>query len=165
MSNDSPIPTVPEQERQMILAQTIATVAHRGQTDKANVPYLHHPKRVASLVQAHGGTMFQVAAAWLHDVIEDTEFTYQDLTDMGVHPNIIEMVHLLTRTEDISKEIYYARIKDSRALIVKACDILDNSDLQRLRYLDADTVGRLVEKYASALTALGLSGPSIDWKF
>ena len=60
------------------LAQSIALAAHKGQVDKAGKPYIEHPAHVASVVQGDAAK----AVAWLHDVVEDTEVTAQELEEM-----------------------------------------------------------------------------------
>lgn len=137
---------------QVIIAKTIATIAHAGQTDKAGEPYINHPERVAY----HLTDPDQVATAWLHDVLEDTVLTEKDLLRAGVQPQIIRAVLLLTRTPEVDPEDYYAQIRVSPvARAVKLADIADNTDPYRLARLDDATIIRLTKKYAKAKTLLG----------
>jgi len=140
---------------QIDIARAIATIAHRGQVDKAGNPYIDHPRRVARLVEQHSENT--IAAAWLHDVLEDTDVTAEDLLAAGVHPEIVGNVELLTRRKDIRPDEYYADITQSYAAKrVKLADIADNTDLSRLALLDDATVVRLTRKYAKAKLLLGV---------
>lgn len=137
-------------------ACAIATAAHLGQTDKLGADYIRHPERVAARV-AHLGAHI-TAAAWLHDVIEDSATSAEDLRAAGIPDDVVDAVLLLTRTSDTPSATYYERIRTSPlALQVKLADIADNLDPRRLAQLDAETQLRLVQKYAAALTAL--TGP------
>lgn len=140
-------------EQQVALAFRIAAEAHRGQVDKAGHAYISHPARVAArLVGEHGDQV----VAWLHDVIEDSDFTADDLIRRGIDADLVHDVVLLTRQPGQSPADYYAGIRTSeRALRVKRADIADNSDPERLKLLDATTADRLRRKYAAALEALG----------
>ncbi|ANJ29024.1 hypothetical protein ATC03_16855 [Agromyces aureus] len=139
---------------QIGLAQGIAFVAHRGQTDKLGAEYIDHPARVAETFDPVAQPV-EVAVAWLHDVLEDTDLTAERLREAGVEHEIIDAVQLLTRTADVSAAEYYARIRTNAvARNVKLADIADNSAPWRLRKLDHDTQARLAEKYAKARAAL-----------
>jgi hypothetical protein len=140
---------------QVSLAKGIAFVAHRGQLDRSGAAYFDHPGRVAERFDAIAESV-EAAAAWLHDVLEDTTITAPELLEAGVRPEIVEVVELLTRTPDVSPDEYYARIRrHPAARRVKLADIDDNTARWRLRRLDYDMQLRLVEKYAYARRALG----------
>lgn len=133
------------------LAQQIATAAHEGQVDKAGRPYITHPARVAARVS---GDEYAAAAAWLHDVVEDTDVTLADL-ERVFPPEVVEAVDALTRRPDEEPASYYARVRQvPLASTVKLADLDDNSDPQRLARLDAQTRERLLAKYARARTEL-----------
>lgn len=146
---------------QVELARAVATVAHHGQVDKAGLPYVGHPGRVAEIVEArHAAGLISAGqpswvalpAAWLHDVLEDTELTGEDLMAAGISGRVVSCVTLLTRTRGQSSEDYYAAIAaDSMARAVKLADIEDNMDPKRLALLPDETIVRLVRKYANAL--------------
>lgn len=136
------------------IADAIAASAHAGQTDKAGNDYITHPRRVAARVQPQ--TAENRAAALLHDVLEDTSVTAEDLAAAGVPDGVIAAVRLLTRSKDVPSTEYYEAIRtDPIALAVKLADIADNTDPSRLALLDSATQDRLRAKYAAALTALG----------
>ena len=128
-------------------AKAIATIAHRGQTDKVGVTYIEHPRRVAGRLT----DPTQVAAAWLHDVIEDCGVTADDLIAAGISREVVDAVVLLTRTEANEGDGYYRAIrKNPIALAVKLADIEDNTDPARTALLTAEKRERLAAKYAHA---------------
>lgn len=108
------------------LAEAIATDAHRGQFRNDGVtPYIEHPKRVASMLATRGSTL--VAIAWLHDVLEDTAITAQDLLQQGIRQDIIDSVIRLTKDPSLTYEQNIDRIcGDPNAELVKIADHLDN---------------------------------------
>ena len=142
---------------QVALAAAIATAAHRGQTDQAGADYIAHPARVAGRFDPVTQPV-EHCAAWLHDVIEDTPRSADDLRGAGIHPDVLEVVLLLTRRDDVPSDEYYRRIAaHPRALAVKAADIDDNLDPERTKLLDAAKRGRLATKYAAARRSLGIT--------
>ena len=138
-------------------AQVLATAAHRGQTDKAGADYIDHPRRVAAAVSAHADPAWlpqAQAAAWLHDVLEDTAVTAAELRAQ-FPPEVVHAVQLLTRRPGQTPEAYYAAVKaDPIACAVKHADLDDNTDPARLARLDPATRERLTAKYAKARAAL-----------
>lgn len=140
---------------QVSLAKGIAFVAHRGQLDQVGAEYIDHPGRVAERFDPLTEPV-PTAVAWLHDVLEDTAVTAQELLEAGVLPEIVELVQLLTRTPDVSDDDYYARIRRHPvALRVKLADLDDNTAPWRVRRLDYDLQLRLAEKYRHAREVLG----------
>lgn len=137
----------------VVAARAIATIAHRGQTDKGGNPYIDHPRRVAARMDTHA----ERAVAWLHDVLEDTDLTRDDLHDAGIPWYVIGDVELLTRSQEQRVEEYYEQLAGTaRARRVKLADIADNTDPDRLALIEDDaTVARLVRKYAKARLLLG----------
>ncbi len=133
------------------LALKIATEAHKGQVDKAGVPYINHPLTVASLVD----TEEEKIVALLHDTIEDTNITEQDLLNYGFSNKIVEAVKLLTHNKNVPYMDYVAKIKDNElARKVKIADLTHNSDLSRLKEITEKDKKRY-EKYQKALLYLG----------
>lgn len=132
------------------LALKIATEAHKGQVDKAGVPYINHPLTVASLVE----TEEEKIVALLHDTIEDTNITEQDLLNYGFSNKIVEAVKLLTHNKDVPYMDYVAKIKDNElARKVKIADLTHNSDLSRLKEI-TDKDKKRYKKYRKALLYL-----------
>jgi (p)ppGpp synthase/HD superfamily hydrolase len=124
---------------------SIAAQAHWGQTRRDGVtPYINHPKAVAERVR---GDIDAEMVAWLHDVLEDTDLTANDLLDKGVPFNVIEAVIWLTKTKGVSYETYLALIKKNPlARKVKIADMLANLS-------DAPSEKQIV-KYAKGLLYL-----------
>ncbi|WP_306894792.1 hypothetical protein [Agromyces albus] len=140
---------------QVSLAKGISFIAHRGRLDKSGAPYIDHPGRISERFDPVTEPI-EAAAAWLHDVLEDTAVTAQELLEAGLMPEIVEVVLVLTRTPEVSLDDYYARIRRDRiARRVKLADIDDNTARWRLRRLEYETQLRLVEKYRYARQALG----------
>ncbi|MBH0052703.1 hypothetical protein I6E74_00790 [Salinibacterium sp. SWN139] len=132
------------------IAVGIASIAHRGQTDKLGYDYIDHPARVAESFHWLNQPV-EHCAAWLHDVIEDTDITATDLLKAGMLPEIVEAVVLLTRREDVADADYYEGIRHHPiALAVKLADIDDNLAEWRFRKLDYDLQVRLSNKYFHA---------------
>ncbi|TKJ00756.1 HD domain-containing protein, partial [Bacillus cereus] len=75
------------------IAHEIAKKAHAGQVDKAGMDYIKHPEAVANFVN----TTEEKATAYLHDVLEDTEITANDLLSAGIPHNVVEAVQVLTK--------------------------------------------------------------------
>jgi (p)ppGpp synthase/HD superfamily hydrolase len=138
--------------------------AHAGQVDKCGRPYYLHPLRVAMrLAQC---TPAERHAALLHDVVEDTAVTLQDLGNLGYSPEILELVDLLTRrmADRESHNQYIERIVQSenvQALRVKLADVYDNMSPARTRDLPPSDRGmkhrfaRDAERLLAALAELG----------
>lgn len=132
-------------------AKAIAVIAHRTQKDRIGVAYIEHPHRVAARLSDPR----EVAAAWLHDVIEDCKISAQDLLDAGISQDVVDAVVLLTRTEEVGKDDYYKAIrKNPIALAVKLADIADNTDEERTRQLTPAERERFAKKYREALEVL-----------
>ncbi|MDC8016203.1 HD domain-containing protein [Tahibacter soli] len=107
----------------------IAARAHAGQTDKAGAPYILHPLR---LMLAQRGTHERMAAV-LHDVVEDTSLTFDDLAREGFPAEVIAAVRALTKLpgEDRIAAAHRAAA-DPVARAVKLADVADNMDLSRI---------------------------------
>jgi len=130
-------------------AAAIARRAHQGQVDKAGQPYIGHPSRVAGLVRERlDGDEFAVAAAWLHDTLEDTPVTEHDLACQGFPPAVTRAVEAVTKRDDEPDTGYVRRIAaNRRAIIVKRADLMDNTNPERLAALDEPSRTRLAAKY------------------
>ena len=135
-------------------ARQIAERAHHGQTDQAGNPYITHVNRVANYVDPTNP--HAIAAALLHDTIEDSPTTTADLAAAGIPAAVIEAVTLLTRHDDQPPQHYYAAIREHPlAREVKLADLADNTDPHRLAQLSPNRQAKLTHKYAAAYTALG----------
>ncbi|MFJ9560758.1 HD domain-containing protein [Streptomyces fuscichromogenes] len=143
---------LPEVER-------LARAAHAAQTDKAGRPYAEHLAAVAEGVRTRGGDPDQIAAAWLHDSVEDHALTEEWLDTAAVSPRTRAIVRALTKHPGEPSEAYARRILATPgALLVKEADLAHNADPGRLAVLDEDTRNRLTGKYARMRALLGLPG-------
>ena len=150
---------------QVAAAKAIATIAHKGQTDKLGADYIGHPARVAKMLVDKNAEPAAIAAAWLHDVIEDCAdifhgeprfgITAEDLHNAGIDKEVVDAVKLLTRPKGPQSDSYYEAIRENPiALAVKLADIDDNTDFERTARLDPATRKRLADKYEHALAIL-----------
>lgn len=144
-------------------AMAVATLAHEQQVDKAGNPYIAHPARVAAMVADQVGTDARHrAVAWLHDVVEDTEVTLEDLRCQGFPEEVVAAVDAMTKRPGEPMETYYLRVRtDPLARSVKQADLADNRSPARLAQLDPQTQDRLLTKYTRGLALLG-GGEPID---
>ncbi|MBS6194309.1 MAG: bifunctional (p)ppGpp synthetase/guanosine-3',5'-bis(diphosphate) 3'-pyrophosphohydrolase [Clostridiales bacterium] len=111
-------------------ALQLATKAHEGQKDKGGHPYIGHPLAVAEKVLKPE----EKVAALLHDVVEDTDITLEDL-EKEFPPCIVTVVDLVTKKKgpDFSRKKYLEEIrKNEAARQVKLADLEHNMDLGRI---------------------------------
>ena len=124
--------------------------AHKDQVDKSGAPYVFHPFHLAEQMKDEKTTI----VALLHDVIEDTEYTFEDLRNMGFDNEVIEALMLMNHNKDIPYMDYVAKIKHNPiAKAVKLADLQHNSDLSRLDVVDEKALKRK-EKYSEAISLL-----------
>ena len=146
----------------LLRAIAIAEAANAAQTDKLDAPYIHHVQRVidrvADLAPNEIATTCQTAAA-LHDLIEDTDWTLDDLRAEGFPPEVVDAVDSVTKRDG---EDYFDMVRraasDPIGRWVKLADNLDNADPERAAQLPPDVRARLAEKYADARSILGEHG-------
>ena len=126
--------------------------AHKEQNDKTGMPYVFHPFHLAEQMTDEISTV----CALLHDVVEDTDITLQDLSDMGFPNEVIEVLTLLTH--DVAEPYfdYVERIaKNPVAKQVKLADLAHNSDLSRFAGNEIDSYAiKRNEKYKKAIEML-----------
>lgn len=131
-------------------AMKICFEKHKDQTDKCGIPYPFHPFHVAEQMVDEETTI----AALLHDVVEDTDTTFEDLLEYGFSEEIIEALKLLTHADDVPYLEYVANVKQNPiAKAVKIADLTHNSDLTRLNTITQKDLDR-AEKYRRALEIL-----------
>lgn len=124
--------------------------AHKEQIDKSGMPYVFHPFHLAEQMTDEAKTV----VALLHDVVEDTELTFEDLEKQGFGEEIISALKLLTHNDDTPYMDYVAKIKTNKiATAVKLADLRHNSDLTRLDVVDEKALKRK-EKYEKAIKIL-----------
>lgn len=128
--------------------------AHKEQLDKSGLPYVFHPFHVAEQMTDE----LTCTAALLHDVIEDTPLTEEDLIAAGISPEAVRVVALLTHRDNESYDDYLDRVmQDPAARAVKLADLKHNSDLSRLDCVTQKDILR-AEKYARAVKKLEEQG-------
>jgi (p)ppGpp synthase/HD superfamily hydrolase len=111
----------------------LAVEAHRGHRDKAGQPYILHPLRV--MFRLEGETERIVGV--LHDVVEDSHYTLDDLRQMGYSEQIVEAVdHLSRREHETYEELVKRAAAHPLARLVKLADLEDNMDIRRYPALD-----------------------------
>jgi (p)ppGpp synthase/HD superfamily hydrolase len=123
------------------IARDLAHKAHKDQKRKGTgQSYIDHPRAVADRVKQRGGDYLMICTAWLHDVIEDSDYKISDLKRLGMPDDVITAVDLLTKKEGVSYMDYLKGIKNNPiARDVKIADMLSNladqpSDKQILKY-------------------------------
>lgn len=130
-------------------AMIIAYNAHMNQFDKAGVPYIYHPMHLAEQMD----TEIECIVALLHDVVEDTNITFE-LLEKEFSSEVIEILRLLTHDKRIDYMKYIEELKkNSVARKVKIADIIHNADETRLDKITIKDIERR-NKYKKALEFL-----------
>lgn len=129
----------------------IATQAHQGQFDKSGKDYIGHPLRVMEM----GSTEEEKIAGVLHDVVEDSDWTFEALEAEGFSQEIIAALKCVTKlSENENYDDFIERVKKNPlAVAVKINDLTDNMDIRRLPYLSDKDIKRL-KKYLKAYKKL-----------
>jgi len=131
---------------QLEKAIAIAVDAHRVQKDRYGAPYILHPLRV----MARMGTAVEQTIAVLHDVVEDTDWTFQDLKREGFPSNIIDALKCVTKRQGEAYEDFVRRSAGNPlARRVKLADLEDNMDIRRMPAITERDPERLI-KYLKA---------------
>lgn len=131
-------------------ALLISFNAHKDQVDKGGMPYVYHPYRLAEQMNNE----FSTCVALLHDVVEDTNTTLDDLKSEGFPIEVIEAIALMTHEEEVPYLDYVGKIKTNPiASAAKLADLRDNSNYERLEKVDEKVLQR-AEKYKQAITIL-----------
>lgn len=132
------------------LALKLAVKAHEGQIDRGGLPYILHPFYLASQMESEES----VCVALLHDVVEDTDMTMDDIESMGFSKSVIDALRLLTHDKDVPYMEYVEKIKaNDIAKSVKLQDLIHNSQLGRLDEITEKDIQR-VNKYKKAIELL-----------
>jgi len=132
-------------------ALRIAFDAHKEQTDKDGLPYIHHPLHLAEQMDTEDETV----TALLHDVVEDTDWTFDALEREGFPQTVISALKLLTHDGGSDYAEYVRRIKANPiSSKIKLADLRHNSNPSRLASLPPDTAERLQRKYSEAIKIL-----------
>ncbi len=126
--------------------------AHKDQTDKTGLPYVFHPFHLAEQMTDE----YTTVTALLHDVVEDTDYTLNDLKEMGYPDEVIQALSLLTHDDGSEYMDYVKRLKNNPiARAVKLADLKHNSDLSRYDTIDNQAIKRTA-KYQQAIEILSL---------
>lgn len=140
------------QKKMLGKAILIATQAHNGQFDRGGNPYILHPYRVMSRLV--GECLEIQQAAILHDVVEDSDITIEDLRKEGFSERVLHTLSLLTKVDGQDYDEYIQAICECYdAIVVKMEDIKDNSDITRLKGLTEKDFKRM-EKYQRSFVLL-----------
>lgn len=124
----------------------LAVQAHKGQVEKAGEPYVLHVLRVMFRLEGEHARM----AGVLHDVVEDTPYTLDDLRQLGYPPPVVAAVDHLTRRATESYDEFVARAgANPIARRVKLADLEDNMDIRRLPAVTEQDRERL-QRYLAA---------------
>ncbi|MBR3555697.1 MAG: bifunctional (p)ppGpp synthetase/guanosine-3',5'-bis(diphosphate) 3'-pyrophosphohydrolase [Oscillospiraceae bacterium] len=131
-------------------AMKLCFEAHKEQKDKSGMPYVFHPYHLAEQMEDEDTTV----TALLHDVLEDTPLTLEDLRAMGFNERVLEALALMTHDDSIPYMDYVAKLRTNEiARAVKLADLRHNSDLTRLDTVD-DRALRRAGKYRQAIALL-----------
>ena len=140
-------------------AMRIAFEAHKDQVDKNGIPYIYHPIHLAEQMTDES----MVCVALLHDVVEDSDITFEELERAGFGGEIIGALKLLTHDEAVPYMEYVKKIKTNPiAAAVKLADLRHNSDLTRLDIVD-EWAQKRAEKYKRAIELLTSGELPIDF--
>ena len=125
----------------------IAVKAHQGQKDKFGAPYIGHIMRVMNM----GRTDEEKICGVLHDIVEDTDWTFEQLAAEGFSPTIIEALRCVTKlSEEEDYEHFVQRTLQNRlACLVKINDLTDNMDVRRIPEVTEKDIPRF-NKYLKA---------------
>ena len=127
-------------------AMKIAFEAHKEQVDKTGIPYIYHPMHLAEQMDDE----FSTCTALLHDVVEDSDMTFEELEAEGFPKEVLSALRLLTHGDGVDYMDYVRNIKNNKiATKVKLADLKHNSDISRLDFIDEYALRRN-EKYKKA---------------
>ena len=130
--------------------------AHREQVDKTGLPYVFHPFHLAEQMKDE----YTTVCALLHDVVEDTDYSLDDLRSMGYPDEVVDALALLTHDPAVPYMDYVKVIATNPiARKVKMADLRHNSDLSRMDEVDEWALKRTV-KYKKALDYLKRHRPA-----
>ena len=132
------------------IALKLCFEAHKDQIDKSGMPYVFHPFHLAEQMADENTTI----VALLHDVIEDTEYTLDDLRKFGFAEDVLSAISLMTHADDVPYMDYVVKIKTNPiAKAVKLADLKHNSDMSRLDRI-TQTDEERAKKYKQAIELL-----------
>jgi (p)ppGpp synthase/HD superfamily hydrolase len=122
----------------------LATTGHAGQFDKGGKPYILHPLAVMNILNTDDEELQCIALG--HDLIEDTNATYQDLREAGMTERVIDGIRRMTKQPGQTLDEYKAVIFESTdAMMVKQADLTHNSDIRRLKGVSEKDIQRMAK--------------------
>lgn len=131
------------ENKELNKAYEIASMAHKNQKDKGGIEYINHPVAVSTLV----GSLEEKIVALLHDVVEDTHVTLEELKSFGFNDNVIAAIDAISKKAGESTDDYMNRVKNNKlACSVKKADLLHNMDISRLKVVNKKDLERF-DKY------------------
>ncbi len=155
-------------------AEAFARHAHAGQTDKVGDTYICHLERVAARVRGWAPFLSWdrmsvdeiIQAAWLHDVVEDTPYSFADLRREGFAEWVIQTVQGLTKDTSEPYQEWIERVATDvpSVILVKLADNLDNADPRRLALVPEQDRDRLSRKYAMSIPILRSALLACGWR-
>lgn len=120
-----------------------------GVFDKSGEPYILHCLQVMQNVKKYNDVELEIAAV-LHDIVEDTDISFDDLEERGYSPRVIKIIKHVTREDEISYDDEIARIcNDQDSIKVKMADLEHNSSILRLKGIRQKDLER-IQKYHKA---------------
>lgn len=138
----------------------LVTNAHAGQYDKGGQPYILHPLKVMHYLKTNDEELQCIALG--HDVVEDTDTTYQDLRKAGISERVIAGIKTLTKIPGETLDEYKDRVFANRdAMLVKQADLRHNTDVRRLKGITEKDIARMAryhQFYLELCEKLGSQG-------
>jgi guanosine-3',5'-bis(diphosphate) 3'-pyrophosphohydrolase len=118
--------------------------AHDGQFDRGGQPYCCHPLKVMHYLKTTDEELMCIALG--HDVVEDTDVTYQNLRAAGMTDRVINGIRALTKQPGQTYEEYKQGVFASRdAMLVKCADLRHNTDIRRLKGVTEKDIARMAK--------------------
>ena len=135
-------------------AMQVAYNVHKEQVDKAGLPYIFHPYHLAEQM----GDAISITVALLHDVVEDSDISFEDLEEEGIPKEVIDSLKILTHDSSVSYIDYVKAIKNSNnqvAIAVKIKDLKHNSDVTRIKPNEpSEKIEERLKRYKEAIDIL-----------
>lgn len=144
---------------QLLRAYHLMTREFGGRKDRVGQPYEYHCMRVCFLL-GDDATIDERCAGILHDILEDTTVTQQDLYNAGFSKTTISLVEIVTRRKGETYGEFITRCGQTEGSVkLKLCDLADNTDLDRHAYVGPSIQNDLHKRYSKAIHTLSASKP------
>lgn len=142
---------------------SLATERHAGQFDKGGRPYILHPLTVMHRLRTDDEELQCIAVG--HDLVEDTDTTLDELSNLGFTLRVRQGIQCLTKSEAVdgfdAEEVYRRKVKSNPdAILVKMQDLRHNSDIRRLKGVTEKDVARMVRYHGFYLELKALTLPN-----